>query len=378
MPCEVTEQSVWVSWELLRQMGNVMSQRKRNPGDRAAPVFGLSMAQLHPIVEAAAGEPIASFDISIEHQVEGFYGFGGEKAVPTFTYVTSAGCAGRVTVFAKHSNDPESTEAEQCGFLGAHGAPIPRMYGTLRSSAGRPILFFEHVDTSESARSTGSPESLRELLSLMARFNAIRPAPDYAAWLQQASSTREDKAATQARTQELLWEAAQRGDLGDDLRRFCASRQHDLPRIQTFTQRLFGQVVQMETGLVHTDFSRENTGRRSTGERVVMDLEEVTIGPRFTDVSGWLGRPVDLWTRQEDQRDMAEYYLREYSRWGGCPPSLDQCLEESQVLWVQKMIDDLDFGLRYGQEDSSADDDWRNGCRRGLLNNLTRLLDRHC
>jgi len=355
-----------------------MSQCKRDPGDGATPVFGLSMAQLHPIVEAAAGEPIASFDISIEHQVEGFYGFGGDKAIPTFTYVTSAGCAGRATVFAKHSNDPESTEAEQCGFLGAHGAPIPQIYGMLRSSVGRAILFFEHVDTSEPARSTSSPEGLRELLSLMARFNAIRPAPEYAAWLQQASSTREDKATTQARTQELLWEAAQRGDLGDDLRRFCASRRHDLPRLQTFTHRLFGQVVQMETGLVHNDFSLENTGRRSTGERVVLDLDAVAIGPRFTDVHEHLGRPVDLWTRQEDQRDLAEYYLREYSRWGGCAPSLDQCLEESQVLWVHETIDDLGFGLRCGQEDSFAGDEWRNGSRRGMLKILTMLLDRYC
>ncbi len=356
----------------------MMSECKLDPGDGSTPVFGLSKAQLYPIVEAATGEPIASFDISIEHQVEGYYGFGASKVIPTFTYVTSAGRSGRVTVFAKHSHNPKSTEAEQYGFLAAHDAHIPQLYGVLHSPAGRVVLFLEYVDTSEAARSTGPTECLQELLSLMACFNTIRPTSEYAAWLQQEPSRWKDGVEPLKRTQELLWEHASRGDLGDELQQFCTLRQDDLSRLQAFTDRLSCQAAEMETGLVHNDFSRENTGRRPTGERVVMDLELVSSGPRFIDVSEWLGIPEKLWARQESPRDLGEYYLREYARWGGCPPPLDQCLEEARALWVYELIMDLGFGFDNGRQDSSADQQVRRGCRRGLLSHLTMLLDWYC
>jgi hypothetical protein len=143
--------------------------RGTTPEDSATSVFGLSAAQLRPIVEAAAGEPVASFDISIEHEVEGFYGFAAEKLIPTFSYVTPGGRRDRVTIFAKHSRNPESPEAGKYRFLGAHGVPIPEVYGVARSPECRPVLFIEYVDVSDKALSVRSIEGLLELLSLMAR-----------------------------------------------------------------------------------------------------------------------------------------------------------------------------------------------------------------
>ncbi|UCC68697.1 MAG: phosphotransferase [Armatimonadota bacterium] len=336
-------------------------------------VFGLSTAQLRPIVEAAAGESVASFAISIEHQVEGYYGFAAEKLIPTFSYVTPEGRRGRVTVFAKHSQNPESPEAEKYRFLAAHGVPLPRVYGVVRSPEDRPILFLEYLDVSEQAQSVRSTEGVLELLSLMARVNAIRPTPEQTAFLH---SWRDDPA-TEVSTLELLWEQAQKGDLGDDLQQFCTSRQDDLPRLLAFTQRLDQQMREMEMGVLHNDFSPENTGRRVTGERVVMDPELMSMGPRFGDVSGWLGRPEDLWTREEDQGDLAEHYLRKYARWGGCPPALDECLEECHLLWVFGLTN-LDFGLGLARADSDTCEEYRAGSRRGLLKQLTMLLDRYC
>lgn len=345
----------------------------QDSGDGATPVFGLSGAQLHPIVEAAVGEPVASFEISIEHQVEGDYGFGAEKLIPTFSYVTPEGRRGRVTLFAKHSHNPESPEAQRYRFLGAHGVPVPQVYGLVRSPEDRPIVFLEYVDVSEQAQSVSSTEGLLELLSLMARVNAIHPTPEQAALL----PSWWDGPATEVSTLEVLWEDARKGDLGEDLQQFCASRRDDLPRLLAFTRRLEEQAREMEMGVLHNDFSRGNTGRRATGERVVMDPELVSTGPRFGDVSGWLGRPEDLWEREENQRDLGEHYLREYARWGGSAPSLDECLEECHLLWMLGLCN-LDFGLGLARAESDTCDEYRANSRRGLLKHLKLLLERYC
>jgi hypothetical protein len=336
-------------------------------------VFGLGASQLRPIVEAAIGEPVTSFEISIEHQVEGYYGFAAEKLIPTFSYVTPDGRRGRVTVFAKHSHNPNSPEPEHYRFLAAHGIPLPRLYGVLRSPEDRPILFLEYMDVSDEARSVRSTEGLLELLSLMARGNAIQPTAEEAALL----PSWWDGPAAEVSTLELLWEQAEHGDLGEHLQQFCTSGQRDLARLQAFTQRLDQQVREMEIGVLHNDFSTENTGRRASGERVVMDPELLGRGPRFGDVSGWLGRPEDLWQRGEKRRDLAQHYLREYARWGGSPPALDQCLEECHLLWVHG-LNDLGFGLGLARADSDTCEEYRASSRRALLRNLTMLLDRYC
>ena len=350
-----------------------MNPSETQPQSGPISVFGLSAAQLHLIVEAAAGEPVAYFEISIEHQVEGDYGFAAEKLIPTFCYVTPEGSRGRVTIFAKHSHNPESPEAERYRFLAAHGVPLPRLYGVLRSPEDRPILFLEHLDVCEQARSVRSTEGLLELLSLMARVNAIRPTAEQSALL----PSWWDDPATEVSTLELLWGDAQKGDLGEDLQQFCASRRADLPRLLAFTRRLDRQVREMEMGVLHNDFSIENTGRRATGERVVMDPELLGRGPRFGDVSGWLGRPEDLWWRTEKRRDLAEHYLREHARWGGSPPALEECLEECRLLWVLGLTN-LGFGLGLARADSDTCEEYRASSRRDLLRYLTLLLDRYC
>jgi len=61
------------------------------------PVFGLTREQLRPIVQSATGEAVTSFAISFEHDPPEPYGAAGEKAIPTFDYVTKNGRAGRGT-----------------------------------------------------------------------------------------------------------------------------------------------------------------------------------------------------------------------------------------------------------------------------------------
>ncbi len=59
------------------------------------PVFGLSKAQLQPIVENIAGGPVTSFDVSIQHEVRGHYGIMGDKLIPTFLYASRQGATGQ-------------------------------------------------------------------------------------------------------------------------------------------------------------------------------------------------------------------------------------------------------------------------------------------
>ncbi len=61
---------------------------------KAACVFGLSESQLRPVVEAAVGESVEDFAISIEHELEGDPGFAADKLIPTFNYVTAGGRRG--------------------------------------------------------------------------------------------------------------------------------------------------------------------------------------------------------------------------------------------------------------------------------------------
>ena len=68
-----------------------MGGSSRESGNTATPVFGLTKAQLRPVVEEIAGEPVDCFDIAIEREVEGQYGYQADKVIPTFMYTTASG-----------------------------------------------------------------------------------------------------------------------------------------------------------------------------------------------------------------------------------------------------------------------------------------------
>ena len=61
----------------------------------------------------------------------------------------------------------------------------------------------------------------------------------------------------------------------------------------------------------------------------------------------------------------------------GSAPSLRECLEECHLLWVYGLCN-LDFGLGLARADSDTCEEYRASSRRGLLKNLTILLDRYC
>jgi len=360
---------------------HTMDAHKARPEDEETPIFHLTKAQLWPIVEAALGDRVTSFDISIEHQVEGYYGYAAEKAIPTFACETGAGHTGRITVFGKWFHRTGSAESQQYRFLHAHKAPVPRMYGVLYDGDGREMLFLEHLDASPAAQSHRPVERFREFLALMARFNAIQPSQEYLRWLDKAPWWGIDAINESGLVLERIWVAAQTGDLGPDLQEFCSSSGQALTRLQGLAQQVAAQVSQMPRGLIHTDFSRENTGRRENGDLLVLDVEHVGLGPRFFDVGAWLGRPTRAWRPELNQLDLSRHYVEQYAYWGGSAPSLEQFLEDVRVLWIADILRYLELRLDRGLDRPSAspaDCEERCACRRHLHATLNLFLEHYC
>ncbi len=79
-----------------------MSAGNFNPQKNTTPVFGLTKKQLRPILDnIVSDDTVASFEVSIEHQVQGYYGYQAEKVLPTFIYTTATGRTGKVVLLVK-------------------------------------------------------------------------------------------------------------------------------------------------------------------------------------------------------------------------------------------------------------------------------------
>jgi len=310
------------------------------------PLFGLTRSQLQPIVDNIAGKPVGAFDVSIEHELGGRYGYWGEKAIPTFTYTTRSGRAGNETLFVKWLQEPGAREPLHYEWLARHDAPIPRLYGTLTVGDRGPMLFLEYVDEIiHNDEFLKGAAQFRQFLALAARFNAIPPSEEYAVWLQDDDFGRGLMSAVPVL--DAIWDLAGKGRLGDGLAAFCSGSDDKLTRLQTLARRLIEPVSAMETGLCHTDFYPENTGwRRETGELLLFDLELVARAPRFFDVARWLGAPDDLRPLPLPREELAQHYLNEYARCGGRPASLGQFVEETRILWMAGDITMLGWRLQ--------------------------------
>jgi len=307
------------------------------------PVFGLTKSQLQPILDNIANEPVTSFDVSVKHQVQGFYGTRGEKVIPTFTYTTQTGRTGNTTVFVKrqYANYPGHSEAHHYVYLGQHQAPVPRMYGALIDSDQREILFLEYLDeiTNED-QFLNDDDKFRQFLSVMARFNAIQPSQEYVVRLHKDMAQRpgppglslvQRMTAAVSALSDILAHA-RKGELGNALEKLCSDNEGKFSRLQMHAKRLIKLVAQMETGLCHNDFHPYQTAwRQKTGELLMFDLEYVGLGVRFYDITPWLGELDDM-QPQLSRDELAQYYLEQYVHWHGCPVSMAQFLEETCII----------------------------------------------
>src|SRR5690242_19769639 len=91
--------------------------------------LGLETAQVLPVVEAVAGEPIADFAVGTRGLKEGHS--GGDKQFWTFRYTTREGRAGEATLFVKRCAWKGRSEAIDYRYLAPRGVPTPRLYGVV-------------------------------------------------------------------------------------------------------------------------------------------------------------------------------------------------------------------------------------------------------
>jgi len=355
-----------------------MSSDNAQIGDEVTPVFGLTKGELWPIVEEAAGEEIASFEIDANNSQAVVRGAGKQVQAPTFAYVTKDGRPGQVTVFVKRSpHGPDGpSEKTQYHFLQAHQAPIPRLYGVVVDSEGKDILFIEHVDKSQEALSHRSMERRREFFGLMARFHAITPSPEYRAWLEQASWALPQELLKIEGLIERTWKCARKGELGRSMKEFCSSRDSGMRQLQSLAKHVTDRCLSMPQGLIHTDIlSTENVGRRHSGELVVLDVEWVRLGPRCYDAGKWLGRPAQRWPAGIAQAQLTQHFLDEYARWGGTSPSLDEFLDDLRVMGLAENLRDLNWYWDNGfRMVDPADEERRSNLYDSMYGSLTMLL----
>ena len=299
-------------------------------------IFGLKKSQLQSVVNCIAGEPVVSFEMDIRDVDLYNYGSRGEKLIVTFTYTTAAGRAGQANVFVKQQASG-FREGHHYYYLNKHQAPVPKMYGALTNENQQEIIFIEYLDTDlDYDAMLNEPSQFREFLSLIARFNAIQPSCEYRTHLTYKPYQEVKYLRKYLSGFNQIWAHACRGDFGESAKQLCANFPNQLPQAQEFLEQLVGAVGQMEPGLCHRDFDPHHAGRSTrTGELLLFDLSDVAFAPRFWDVGEWwwFGAPDDLCHYGIPRKELAEYYLTEYVRWGGCPVTIDRFLEEIKVLY---------------------------------------------
>ena len=317
---------------------------------RVTPIFGLTKRQLKPIVESATGEPVAAFEIRVEHVVRGPYGIMGEKVIPTFRYTARPGRREEVVVFAKrqYKHLPDHDEAHHYTYLQQHHAPIPCMYGARTDAEGRESIFLEYLDVvAESEPGTeflNRGDHFCQFLTAAAHFNAIPISGDYAARLARRPNTPDagQRALKTASTVARIWDDAAKGQLGDALRQFCTADR--LEQLRALAHRLAEPIDRLwsDPGLCTTDLYPHHVGRRrETGELLIFDLEDVKLAPRFSDVAVWLGAPDAVLSRSVPIEQLAQHYLAAYVERGGQPVEVHQLLDEARILWQDKLLNGL-------------------------------------
>ena len=359
-----------------------MGAHKMDFGGDTNAVFGLGLRRLQPILDEVAGERVTRCAVKVDKEVQGHRGYSAEKIIPTFLWTTASGRTGETTVFVKWFKDPGPHEARHYKWLSKCGAPIARMYGSLLTPDKREMIFLEYLDYVDAMHPfdeflLDAGKFLR-FVSAVARFNAVRPPVRYAsqlpAWkcagaLRGAHDVLDD-----------VWKHSAAGTLGEQLASACIEHAGELGPLHLAIEKVAAPIDRMETGLCHNDLSPDSTclDPRS-GRGVIVDLESVSIGPRFRDIARWLGGTAQDGRSCVSRQSAAEYYLEEYHRAGGPLVPVEQLLAEARLLRFACLVETLWFSLRRAI-DGRVDwtDDVREGrrvFREGLYRAIKALLE---
>jgi len=351
---------------------------------QAAGVFGLSKQQLWPVVEELAGERVADFDVSVDHELAGHRGYGAQKLIPTFHYTTQSGRTGQGRSFVKWFHEARQHEAHHYQVLASLGAPLPKLYGHLPDVDGREMIFLELLDPIDDRhpfdRFVQDDDLFGRFVLLAAAFNALGPTGEYAASLRRFDHGEVDwRMRDGAEAAQELCRRSKAGELGDELAAFCAAREGELLGLGDWPARLTEEIPAMPLGLGHGDLYPDSVATRpATGEMLMVDLEGVSHFPRFWDVARWLGPPLEVGVPDCPHDRYAAAYLAEYERCGGPRVAIEQFQAEAETLAIASALMMFPFALDRaidGQVDWTDDcDEGRRIYRQQLYGRLDRLL----
>ena len=297
--------------------------------------FGLNETHLLAVLESVAGEPLADLAVASSVTNPNY----GETRLVTFRYALQSGQIGEVTVFVKKCVWKGKPEAVHYRYLAANNVPTPRLYGAAQNADGVEVVFLEAVNLI--GFQDHSATEWREMLSLLAQFNACPVTPEYASHLH----TYEQVGQIEPNVWVLgLPAKPDVPQIEADLR-VAGVPEPELPRLVQAAVGVFAQVDAQSRGLLHQDFLPGNFGwRGDPKEIVIFDLHKNSLGPRFADAAPYLGTPD--WAgldRSEDglqthREALTQHYLEEYARFSGVwvPPETFQA-EVSALFWAHKV-----------------------------------------
>jgi hypothetical protein len=302
------------------------------PERDAHPIFGLHRDVLQPILTAAAGEPVADFDVATRPLSRGHYGAEGDKLIATCRYNTRSGRSGSIDLFCKCCCRPGPSEAHHYEYLHSRGMPLPRYFGSSLDLRGHEVLFLEHLDTvfgdDDLLR---QPDLCTEFLQTLARINAKAVSPDYARVL--GSGDIGGIVAKDLAVLDELADLASGGALGPGLRQLLGCRAAD--RLKAVALPLAAAATAMPHGLIHGDYFPRHIGRRRDDSTLlVFDWAHAGLAARFLDVATFVGCPENESGLALSAEQAATAYLDAYAASGGPQMPLDVFLQENRTLWL--------------------------------------------
>ena len=202
--------------------------------------FALSEAALLSVLEGAAGEPLAGLAVSASVPDQ-----GSDTRLVTFRCALQNGEPWETTLFVKKCVWKGKSEAVHYRCLAAAGVPTPRLYGAVLNADGEEVIFLEPVTSI--GFDDQSEGEWREMLSLLARFNACPITPNYAVYLHPYEQV--------GLLDENLWLTGLNAGLDeaelDAGLTACEVSEQDLPSLKQAASELFAQVEAQPKGLLH-------------------------------------------------------------------------------------------------------------------------------
>ena len=312
-------------------------------------IFSLTDKQLIPIFSDVVSEQVKSFQIKHQYRKLATSGIVGEFLVPTITCQTITGNTAEFTLFVRRRKkfDIGSFQAHHYVFLEQNGIPVPQLYGVVKDSDGGEILFLEHLDEviTTDEEFYRDRDTLKKFISLIARFNSLKPSTEYAANLGFDMAERDF---TMNWRTWLTWsifvldyiEKNSEINLFDDrIKRLIHTDTSGMTELKQIALELVYVIPNLPVGYIHGDYLPGNTGwRKNSRELVVFDFENVLLDTRFYDIALIIGNWDTERNNAATQRELAEMYLETYQEYSMDIVSLEEFTREIKLVWYSRKL----------------------------------------